>query len=341
MSNTVYTSGPEFTTMTLDFASGTLGAPTSPLSFGSPSPAIPVADMARPLVYRLPGDGTTGIDEIDTSANKATRLQTDPNSPAKLTTAAFCYSEGQRQDVRDRLYCGGSDGYLYTFYPNANGKGRHTEGTPYLIEKGTPVVDLAISGSGETVYALVQHAGGSKALRVLRIERDTTRSHVEFLELPSYDTIPNPTHVAVTDDGQYALVTGRSRDYCIIACGTSQKATYHGDFKCQLAGPPFLDGHEAYCFTGEEKAASGNATGVVEAVKIDLGTAKSASLAKFEVGFLAAIGAPGIIYKEFPKPFDLLALKRASPWKPVDMVNVTAEQKKYLDPGQPAASLIM
>jgi hypothetical protein len=341
MSSTVYTSGTEFTTMTIDFASGTLGAPTSPLSFGSPSPKTPVADMARPLVYRIPGDGTTGIDEIDTSANKATRLQTDPNSPAKLTSAAFCYSEGQRPDVRDRLYCGGNDGYLYTFYPNADNKGRHTEGTPYLIEKGTPVVDLAISASGETVYALIQHADGSKALRVLKIERDTTRSHVEFLELPSYDTIPNPMHVAVTDDGQYALVTGKSKDYCIIACGTSKKETHHGNFKCPLAGAPFIDGHDAYCFTGGEKLNGGNATGIAEAVKIDLGKAESVVLAQLEPGFLSAIGAPGIIYKQFLKPFNLLALKRSSPWKPVDVENVTADQKKYLDPGQPAASLII
>ncbi|MBP2400797.1 hypothetical protein [Streptomyces syringium] len=179
-----------------------------------------VADTPRDLVYHI--NGGASVTEIDVSNPKApTVTQLKTNKGVNLMSAALAGGFGQPSHVDQRLYAGGSDGFIYTFPLDSSGKTRKTTSDPAPYEvleaHNRPIIDLAITSDGTHAFALIQSNDGKAAAvtKDLKPMPHNPQSHY-YADRPQWDTIPNPTSISLTPDERYLIVTANNSNMCTI-----------------------------------------------------------------------------------------------------------------------------
>ncbi|MBP2400820.1 hypothetical protein [Streptomyces syringium] len=148
-----------------------------------------------------------------------TQLKT--NKGVNLMCAALAGGFGQPSHVDQRLYAGGSDGFIYTFPLDSSGKTRKTTSDPAPYEvleaHNRPIIDVAITSDGTHAFALIQSNDGKAAAvtKDLKPMPHNPQSHY-YADRPQWDTIPNPASISLTPDERYLIVTANSSNMCTI-----------------------------------------------------------------------------------------------------------------------------
>ncbi|MBP2400795.1 hypothetical protein [Streptomyces syringium] len=231
--------------VTLNQEHGDVNFKTWPFTF--------VADTPRDLVYHI--NGGASVTEIDVSNPKApTVTQLKTNKGVNLMCAALAGGFGQPSHVDQRLYAGGSDGFIYTFPLDSSGKTRKTTSDPAPYEvleaHNRPIIDLAITSDGTHAFALIQSNDGKAAAvtKDLKPMPHNPQSHY-YADRPQWDTIPNPQHISLSPDERYLIVTGQLTSTCTIIDTTTteshERSLIHG-----VANPVHVDNTRAYFLTG-------------------------------------------------------------------------------------------
>ncbi|MDJ1136248.1 hypothetical protein [Streptomyces iconiensis] len=246
---TMYTPSP-FRIRTIDTSTNALFWHTSSTGGSVTSDARLLLDTPRSLVYRT--TGTPSIDEFDVSNPKSpTTTQLNTNKRVNLLCAALAGGFGQPSHVDQRLYAGGSDGFIYTFPLDSSGKTRKTTSDPAPYEvleaHGRPIIDLTITADGTHAFAIVQSYDG-KAAAVTKDLKPMPHEPHYFADRPQWDTIPNPRHINLTPDGHYLVVTGdENSEKCTIIDPTkTESREYWLRYGVGKGGTLYLDNYAAY-----------------------------------------------------------------------------------------------
>ncbi|MFD7668776.1 hypothetical protein [Streptomyces sp. NPDC059788] len=244
----LYTAGTKFITLIVDTAVRQIDACGHWLRFDKPAHVMPVVDLARDLVYRIPR-AQNGIDEIDVSnPNALTRTHLATSDNANLLCAALSYGQNAPQQSESRLFCGSHDGQIFTFPLAPNGKTRKTDSEPAAYNvtdaQGNPIVDLAVSDDGTYAFALVQRQDGRPAL-VTQTFGPTPRS--TYSGRPAWDTIENPRWVSLSPDRRHILVTSdKNNKYTIVDTTKNEARAYEGPAMSWAACRPVCHNKTAY-----------------------------------------------------------------------------------------------
>ncbi|MBP2400803.1 hypothetical protein [Streptomyces syringium] len=228
---TLYTPAP-FRIRTIDTSTRTVSDPVSSLEGGlAPNQAgILLVDTPRSLVYRAGGSGSESVDEFDVSNPKSpTVAHLQAGKGAKLWCAALAGGFGQPAHVDQRLYCGGSDGFIYTFPLDSSGKTRKTNSAPAPYEvveaHGRPIMDLAITSDGTHAFALIQSNDGKAAAVTKDLKPMPHPPGVHYLaDRPQWNTIPSPEKITLTPDERHLIVTSFSQNKCTVIDTTTNKS---------------------------------------------------------------------------------------------------------------------
>ncbi|MBP2403479.1 hypothetical protein [Streptomyces syringium] len=224
---TLYAPSP-FRIRTIDTSTRTVSDPVSSLEGGLSHGGILLLDAPRSLVYRI--GNSEHVDEIDVSNPKSpTAAHLAAGKGAKLLCAALAGGFGQPPHVDQRLYCGGSDGFIYTFPLDPSGKTRKTNSAPapYEVEgaHGRPIVDLAVTSDGTHAFALISSSDGKAAAvtKDLKPMPHNPRVHY-YADRPQWNTIPHPDHISLTPDERHLIVTDFGGKKCTIIDTTTTKS---------------------------------------------------------------------------------------------------------------------
>ncbi|KOG89341.1 hypothetical protein [Streptomyces varsoviensis] len=248
---TLYTPSP-FRIRTIDTSTNALFWHTSSTGGRVPSDARLLLDAPRSLVYRT--TGSSNVDEFDVSNPKSpTVTQLRTNKGVDLMCAALAGGFGQPSHVDQRLYCGGSDGFIYTFPLDSSGKTRKTtsDPAPYEVLEAhhRPIIDLAITSDGTHAFALIQTIDGkaSAVTKDLKPMPHNPQPHY-FADRPQWDTIPTPRHINLTPDENHIIVTGdeQSQKCTIIDPTKTESREYSLRYPVGKGGTLHLDNYAAY-----------------------------------------------------------------------------------------------
>ncbi|MBP2400806.1 hypothetical protein [Streptomyces syringium] len=228
---TLYTPAP-FRIRTIDTSTRTVSDPVSSLEGGLPpyQAGILLQDASRSLVYRVSASPSESVDEFDVSNPKSpTVAHLQAGKGAKLRCAALAGGFGQPAHVDQRLYCGGSDGFIYTFPLDSSGKTRKTNSAPAPYEvveaHGRPIMDLAITSDGTHAFALIQSADGKAAAVTKDLKPMPHPPGVHYLaDRPQWNTIPYPEKITLTPDERHLIVTAFGEKKCTVIDTTTTKS---------------------------------------------------------------------------------------------------------------------
>ncbi|MBP2400763.1 hypothetical protein [Streptomyces syringium] len=238
---------------TIDTSAKTVGGPvTLDWKRWDPNHEFPftfVADAARSLVYHT--SASKSVQEIDVSNPKSpTVKQLQTSKGVNLMCAALAGGFGQPSHVDQRLYAGGSDGFIYTFPLDSSGKTRKATSDPAPYEvleaHNRPIIDLAITSDGTHAFALIQSNDGKAAAVTKDLKPMPHPPRVHYLaDRPQWDTIPNPRHIKLSPDERHLIVTSDGYN-CTIIDTTTNESHLRSLASDAWVGPVYVDNTSAY-----------------------------------------------------------------------------------------------